>query len=159
MPPHRYHPHHVHRSLRQCDVDGGAGTHPTSTLSPHSLSTSTLSLPSTASLPPLLSSPTTPTLTLTLTLTFTSNLILTLTLSFTQPIESMVGLVKKLSENPNYQLQGESKSKYETEAVRIALAKIVGLMQVRRGATPFLSPSPTIQILTLTLAFTLTPHP
>ena len=50
-----------------------------------------------------------------------------------QPIESMVGLVKKLSENPNYQLEGQSKSKYETEAVRIALAKIVGLMQLGFG--------------------------
>ena len=28
-----------------------------------------------------------------------------------QPIESMVGLVKKLSENPNFQLEGQSKSK------------------------------------------------
>ena len=50
-----------------------------------------------------------------------------------QPIESMVGLVKKLSENPNYQLEGQSKSKYETESVRIALAKIVGLMQLGFG--------------------------
>jgi len=50
-----------------------------------------------------------------------------------QPIESMVGLVKRLSENPNYQLEGQSKSKYETEAVRIALAKIVGLMQLGFG--------------------------
>jgi len=50
-----------------------------------------------------------------------------------QPIESMVSLVKKLSENPNYQLEGQSKSKYETEAVRIALAKIVGLMQLGFG--------------------------
>ena len=50
-----------------------------------------------------------------------------------QPIESMVGLVKKLSENPNYQLEGQSKSKYETEAVRVALAKIVGLMQLGFG--------------------------
>mmetsp|Transcript_30840 Transcript_30840/g.80463 ORF Transcript_30840/g.80463 Transcript_30840/m.80463 type:complete len:795 (-) Transcript_30840:473-2857(-) len=50
-----------------------------------------------------------------------------------QPIEAMVGLVKKLSENPNYQLEGQSKSKYETEAVRVALAKIVGLMQLGFG--------------------------
>jgi len=49
------------------------------------------------------------------------------------PIEGMVMLVKKLSEDPNYQLETQSKSKYETEAVRIALAKIVGLMQLGFG--------------------------
>jgi len=50
-----------------------------------------------------------------------------------QPIESMVGLVRRLAENPTLQLEGQSKSKYETEAVRIALAKIVGLMQLGFG--------------------------
>ena len=50
-----------------------------------------------------------------------------------QPIESMVGMVQMLATNPNYQLEGQSKSKYETEAVRIALAKIVGLMQLGFG--------------------------
>lgn len=50
-----------------------------------------------------------------------------------QPIESMVNLVRRLAENPTLQLEGQSKSKYETEAVRIALAKIVGLMQLGFG--------------------------
>jgi len=50
-----------------------------------------------------------------------------------QPIESMVGLVRRLAENPTLQLEGQSKSKFETEAVRIALAKIVGLMQLGFG--------------------------
>lgn len=45
----------------------------------------------------------------------------------------MVGLVRRLAENPTLQLEGQSKSKYETEAVRIALAKIVGLMQLGFG--------------------------
>merc|ERR1719421_1368840 len=50
-----------------------------------------------------------------------------------QPIESMVGLVRRLAENPTLQLEVQSKSKYETESVRIALAKIVGLMQLGFG--------------------------
>jgi len=50
-----------------------------------------------------------------------------------QPIESMVDIVQKLSQNPTLQLEGQNKSKYETEAVRIALAKIVGLMQLGFG--------------------------
>jgi len=50
-----------------------------------------------------------------------------------RPIESMVDVVKKLAENPTLQLDGQTKSKYETEAVRVALAKIVGLMQLGFG--------------------------
>ena len=50
-----------------------------------------------------------------------------------QPVESMVGLVRRLAENPTLQLEVQSKSKYETESVRIALAKIVGLMQLGFG--------------------------
>jgi len=50
-----------------------------------------------------------------------------------RPIESMVDIVKKLAENPTLQLEGQTKSKYETEAVRVALAKIVGLMQLGFG--------------------------
>merc|ERR1719191_778813 len=45
----------------------------------------------------------------------------------------MVGLVRRLAENPTLQLEVQSKSKYETESVRIALAKIVGLMQLGFG--------------------------
>ena len=55
------------------------------------------------------------------------------TVMVVQPIESMVGLVRRLAENPTLQLEGQSKSKYETENVRIALAKIVGLMQLGFG--------------------------
>jgi hypothetical protein len=55
------------------------------------------------------------------------------TVMVVQPIESMVGLVRRLAENPTLQLEGQSKSKYETESVRIALAKIVGLMQLGFG--------------------------
>jgi len=50
-----------------------------------------------------------------------------------RPIESMIDVVRKLAENPTLQLQNQTKSKYETEAVRIALAKIVGLMQLGFG--------------------------
>ncbi|KAL1499281.1 hypothetical protein AB1Y20_011491 [Prymnesium parvum] len=50
-----------------------------------------------------------------------------------RPIESMVDIVHKLAQNPTLQLEGQSKSKYETEAVRVALAKIVGLMQLGFG--------------------------
>jgi len=50
-----------------------------------------------------------------------------------RPIESMVDIVQKLSQNPTLQLEGQNKSKYETEAVRVALAKIVGLMQLGFG--------------------------
>ena len=32
----------------------------------------------------------------------------------------MVGLVRRLAENPTLQLEGQSKSKYETESVRVA---------------------------------------
>lgn len=49
------------------------------------------------------------------------------------PIESMVNLVRRLAENPTLQLEEQSKSKYETESVRIALQKIVGLMQLGFG--------------------------
>merc|ERR1719163_1797740 len=45
----------------------------------------------------------------------------------------MIDIVRKLSQNPTLKLEGQSKSKYETEAVRIALAKIVGLMQLGFG--------------------------
>ena len=51
-----------------------------------------------------------------------------------QPIEGMVGLVRTLAENPNYKLEGQAKCMYETEAVRIALAKIIGLMQLGFGS-------------------------
>ena len=50
-----------------------------------------------------------------------------------EPIEGMVKLVKALAENPSCKLEEQAKSKYETEAVRIALAKIVGLMQLGFG--------------------------
>jgi len=50
-----------------------------------------------------------------------------------RPIESMIDVVRKLAENPTLQLQNQTKSKYETEAVRVALAKIVGLMQLGFG--------------------------
>jgi len=50
-----------------------------------------------------------------------------------RPIESMIDIVRKLAQNPKLKLEGQSKSKYETEAVRIALAKIVGLMQLGFG--------------------------
>jgi len=50
-----------------------------------------------------------------------------------RPIESMIDVVRKLAENPTLQLKNENKSKYETEAVRVALAKIVGLMQLGFG--------------------------
>jgi len=50
-----------------------------------------------------------------------------------RPIESMVDIVQKLAMNPTLQLEGQNKSKYETEAVRVALAKIVGLMQLGFG--------------------------
>ena len=39
----------------------------------------------------------------------------------------------RLAENPTLQLAVQSKSKYETESVRVALAKIVGLMQLGFG--------------------------
>jgi len=55
------------------------------------------------------------------------------TVMVVQPVESMVGLVRRLAENPTLQLEVQSKSKYETESVRIALAKIVGLMQLGFG--------------------------
>ena len=41
--------------------------------------------------------------------------------------------MRKLAENPTLQLKTHDKSKYETEAVRVALAKIVGLMQLGFG--------------------------
>ena len=50
-----------------------------------------------------------------------------------RPIESMIDIVRKLAENPTLQLKTQEKSKYETEAVRIALAKIVKLMQLGFG--------------------------
>ena len=50
-----------------------------------------------------------------------------------RPIESMIDIVRKLAENPSLTLAGQSKSKYETESVRVALAKIVGLMQLGFG--------------------------
>lgn len=50
-----------------------------------------------------------------------------------RPIESMIDIVRKLAQNPTLKLEGQTKSKYETEAVRIALAKIVGLMQLGFG--------------------------
>uniref|UniRef100_A0A7S3F5E5 Guanylate cyclase domain-containing protein n=1 Tax=Haptolina ericina TaxID=156174 RepID=A0A7S3F5E5_9EUKA len=62
--------------------------------------------------------------------TFLSNDVTSLVV---RPIESMVDIVKKLAENPTLQLEGQTKSKYETEAVRVALAKIVGLMQLGFG--------------------------
>merc|ERR1719409_1490848 len=50
-----------------------------------------------------------------------------------RPIESMIDIVRKLAQNPTLKLEGQTKSKYETESVRIALAKIVGLMQLGFG--------------------------
>jgi len=50
-----------------------------------------------------------------------------------RPIESMIEVVRKVAANPTFELKTQSKSKYETEAVRIALAKIVGLMRVGFG--------------------------
>ena len=60
-----------------------------------------------------------------------------------RPIESMIDIVRKLAQNPTLKLEGQTKSKYETEAVRIALAKIVGLMQLGfGGAHPSPNPDP-----------------
>lgn len=50
-----------------------------------------------------------------------------------KPIESMVDMVRKLAKNPNLQLEASSKTKFETDSVRIALSKIVGLMQLGFG--------------------------
>ena len=61
-----------------------------------------------------------------------------------RPIESMIDIVRKLAQNPTLKLEGQTKSKYETEAVRIALAKIVGLMQLGfGGAHPSPNPHPS----------------
>ena len=61
-----------------------------------------------------------------------------------RPIESMIDIVRKLAQNPTLKLEGQTKSKYETEAVRIALAKIVGLMQLGfGGANPNPNPNPS----------------
>mmetsp|Transcript_14090 Transcript_14090/g.42997 ORF Transcript_14090/g.42997 Transcript_14090/m.42997 type:complete len:512 (-) Transcript_14090:235-1770(-) len=50
-----------------------------------------------------------------------------------RPIESMVDMVRKLASNPKMQLESKGTSRFETKAVRIALAKIVGLMQLGFG--------------------------
>jgi len=51
-----------------------------------------------------------------------------------RPIESMVGMVRRLASNPKAMLlSAGERSKYETNAVRVALAKIVGLMQLGFG--------------------------
>ncbi len=47
-----------------------------------------------------------------------------------KPIELMVDIVQKIARNPKLQLEATKRTRFETDAVRIALAKIVGLMQV-----------------------------
>jgi class 3 adenylate cyclase len=50
-----------------------------------------------------------------------------------RPIESMIFMVRNIAANPKLQVLSRDRSKFETEAVRIALKKIVGLMQLGFG--------------------------
>lgn len=50
-----------------------------------------------------------------------------------RPIESMVGDVTKLAANPAYQLEKIEKVRYETDALKMSLAKIATMLQVGFG--------------------------
>ena len=50
-----------------------------------------------------------------------------------QPIESMVDSVTKLAANPAYQLEKVTKVRYETDALKMSLAKIATMLQVGFG--------------------------
>ena len=48
-----------------------------------------------------------------------------------QPIESMVDSVTKLAANPAHQVEKPEKVRYETDALKLSLAKIATMLQVR----------------------------